>query len=317
VLLPTSFLFSDQPYSADAGVYVFSGRAYDPKLGRFISPDEIVAVPGSPETLNRYAYGHNNPLSMIDPDGHDPFAIFVAIVLGAFLGGVKAYMEGRDWKKGALLGGLSAALLSVPDALGLDGVVRFVVSIATGAIKGGVTAALAGGNIGWSIVEGAVQGAVENAKYAELKPIEWWGSSAGSDIVAAANQLTNGALKAATYGGLRSAASDADIAEGAIKGLQDWAFKDAADVAIGHVNTLLGPMLGGTFSTTGGEFKRKEQTKSEPKPQETGQLQRSGSPERRPDGQAIPAPVIDNGGLSLGAGSAWTRQIRDRKPVTP
>lgn len=317
-ILPTSFLFSDQPYSSDVGVYVFSGRAYDPKLGRFISPDEVVAVPGSPATLNRYAYGHNNPLSVVDPDGHHPFAIFVAMILSAFLGGVKAYMEGRDWKRGALSAALQVGLASIPDALALTGMVRYVVSIATGAAKAGITAALAGGNIGWSIVEGAVHSAVDNADAAGIKPIEWWGSSDGSDIVAAANQLTNGALKAATYGGLRSAKADGDIAQGAIMGLANWAVEDAAEVAIGHVNTLLGPQLGGSFDKSTGVFKRDDPAKSETKPQDTKpQPERLGNPDRRSDGQSVPAPVIDNGGLSLGSAAAWLRQNRDRKPVTP
>lgn len=308
---PTSYLFSDQPYHSAAGIFVFSGRAYDPMLGRFISPDEIVAVPGSPETLNRYAYGHNNPLSVIDPDGHHPFAILVALVLGAFIGGMKAYMEGRDWKRGALLGGLSAALLSVPAALGLEGMVRFVVGVATGAVNGGMSAALAGGNIGWSIVHGAVRGVVENAHYGGFEPIEWWGSGAGSEIVAVANTLTNGALKAATYGGLDSAAADGDIAEGAMRGLQNWAFSDAAEVAIGHINTLLGPALGGTFDKDSGKFQRPDPANSDRKSQET-KPGNAAAPERLPDGQMVPAPVIDNDGLSIGSGTIWMRHQSER-----
>ncbi len=50
------------------------GRYYDPKLGRFITADDIVQDPDNPQTLNRYAYCGNNPINNIDPDGHSWFS---------------------------------------------------------------------------------------------------------------------------------------------------------------------------------------------------------------------------------------------------
>ncbi|RKY40125.1 MAG: hypothetical protein DRP85_09185, partial [Candidatus Makaraimicrobium thalassicum] len=41
-------------------------------LGRFISADTIVPSPGDPQSLNRYSYVRNSPMSFIDPSGHDP-----------------------------------------------------------------------------------------------------------------------------------------------------------------------------------------------------------------------------------------------------
>lgn len=49
------------------GLYDFGARLYDPRSGRFISPDGVLA--GS-APLNRYAYASNNPTTRIDPDGH-------------------------------------------------------------------------------------------------------------------------------------------------------------------------------------------------------------------------------------------------------
>ncbi len=43
---------------------------YSPLLGRFLSPDSIVPHPSDPQSLNRYSYTRNNPVSRIDPDGH-------------------------------------------------------------------------------------------------------------------------------------------------------------------------------------------------------------------------------------------------------
>jgi RHS repeat-associated protein len=46
-----------------------NGRVYDPQLGRFISADPFVTAPYDGQSLNRYSYVWNNPLSFIDPSG--------------------------------------------------------------------------------------------------------------------------------------------------------------------------------------------------------------------------------------------------------
>ena len=45
-------------------------RYYDATEGRFISPDPIVPSATDPQSLNRYAYGRNNPVVLTDPSGH-------------------------------------------------------------------------------------------------------------------------------------------------------------------------------------------------------------------------------------------------------
>ncbi len=45
-------------------------RIYDPKLGRFISPDNVVQNVANSQALNRYSYCTNNPLRYIDPTGN-------------------------------------------------------------------------------------------------------------------------------------------------------------------------------------------------------------------------------------------------------
>ena len=57
-------------------------------LGRFLSADTIVPSPGNPQSLNRYAYGLNNPLKYVDPSGHFvivPVVIAVGIAVGIWL----------------------------------------------------------------------------------------------------------------------------------------------------------------------------------------------------------------------------------------
>jgi RHS repeat-associated protein len=46
-----------------------NGRVYQPLLGRFISADPFVQDPFNSQSLNRYSYVFNNPLSFTDPSG--------------------------------------------------------------------------------------------------------------------------------------------------------------------------------------------------------------------------------------------------------
>ncbi len=65
------------------GLVHMNGRVYDPRLGRFISADPFVQAPGNTQSLNRYAYAFNNPLSYTDPSGYiseEVVDIFVAVV---------------------------------------------------------------------------------------------------------------------------------------------------------------------------------------------------------------------------------------------
>ena len=45
------------------------GRIHDPTLGRFLSPDPLVADPGSAQAWNGYSYVSNSPMSHVDPSG--------------------------------------------------------------------------------------------------------------------------------------------------------------------------------------------------------------------------------------------------------
>ncbi len=54
----------------DLGIIHMNGRLYDPKLGRMLQADIIVQAPGNTQSLNRYSYVVNNPLSLVDPSGY-------------------------------------------------------------------------------------------------------------------------------------------------------------------------------------------------------------------------------------------------------
>jgi RHS repeat-associated protein len=58
--------------SPATGIYDYMFRKYDPAAGRWLSPDPSgwdATSQDTPQSLNRYAYSLNNPLSLIDPNG--------------------------------------------------------------------------------------------------------------------------------------------------------------------------------------------------------------------------------------------------------
>ena len=90
----------------DFGTINMNGRIYDPRLGRFLSPDPYVQAPYNSQNYNRYSYCLNNPLKYTDPSGEFfwiPFAIGAAF--GAYTGYKIADANGYDlgdWQNAVL-----------------------------------------------------------------------------------------------------------------------------------------------------------------------------------------------------------------------
>jgi RHS repeat-associated protein len=167
--------FTGQEWDAEAGLYYYGARYYDPKLGRFISADTIVPDPINPQALNRYSYVLNNPLIYTDPTGHI-FGIddlIVAVVIGAVIGGTSAGIQ-SDWDmeavlKGAVIGAVSGAVGGVVggyvggvmSSAGYSATVSSVVGgAAGGAAAGATSAALTGGDITQGALIGLVAGGI-------------------------------------------------------------------------------------------------------------------------------------------------------------
>ena len=51
------------------GLVHMGGRLYDPRTGRFLSPDPVVSEPWSGQSWNLYSYVGNSPVSYADPTG--------------------------------------------------------------------------------------------------------------------------------------------------------------------------------------------------------------------------------------------------------
>jgi RHS repeat-associated protein len=66
------FGFAGHESDDESSLVYMKARYYAPGLGRFVSSDKIIPDPLNPQTLNRYTYAANNPLSYVDPTGHAP-----------------------------------------------------------------------------------------------------------------------------------------------------------------------------------------------------------------------------------------------------
>jgi len=72
------YLFTGKERDSESGLDMFGARYYGSSLGRFMTPDwaaKPITVPyanfGNPQSLNLYSYVTNNPLTLLDDDGHD------------------------------------------------------------------------------------------------------------------------------------------------------------------------------------------------------------------------------------------------------
>ncbi|HEV8084483.1 MAG TPA: SpvB/TcaC N-terminal domain-containing protein [Chitinophagaceae bacterium] len=139
-----------------------NGRMYDPIEGRMLSPDNYISDPFNTQGYNRYTYAMNNPLVYTDPDGNNPL-ILVGIIVGAFLSGIHADMQGKSflggfakgWIVGAAGANLAGALAGAFSSWGLVGS-----GIAQGAITGLATGGLNAAFNGTNILKGSLSGAL-------------------------------------------------------------------------------------------------------------------------------------------------------------
>ena len=86
------------------GLINMNGRMYDPLLARFLSPDDYVQMPMSPQGFNRYSYCMNNPMRYTDPSGElfGTIINFAKDLLVNTFGkvwsqGINAWTDGDNW----------------------------------------------------------------------------------------------------------------------------------------------------------------------------------------------------------------------------
>lgn len=149
ILSQTSRGFTGHEMIDDVGLVNMNGRIYDPQIGRFLSADPFIQDPTNAQSLNRYTYVGNNPLSYVDPTGYFIGKIFKAI--GSFFKSVFNAIKNIFTNPRALFSlVVGAALFWVLGPAGL----AIVGELAAAGIAGGVAGYIATGTI-----KGAILGA--------------------------------------------------------------------------------------------------------------------------------------------------------------
>jgi RHS repeat-associated protein len=64
--------YTGQEHMPDVCLVNMNARIYDPTLGKFLSPDDVVPDAYNGQSYNRYTYVDDNPLSYDNPTGHVP-----------------------------------------------------------------------------------------------------------------------------------------------------------------------------------------------------------------------------------------------------
>ncbi|MDX3773806.1 RHS repeat-associated core domain-containing protein [Chromatiaceae bacterium AAb-1] len=129
-----------------ASIIHMGGRIYDAHIGRFLQADPFVQAPGNSQSLNRYSYVLNNPLSYTDPSGY----FFKSI--GKF---VKKY-----WK---VIVAVAVTYFTAGAASGWAAGWGFAAGTMGNAVAAGAIAGAAGGATAGFLQSGNLKGAVRGA----------------------------------------------------------------------------------------------------------------------------------------------------------
>jgi len=139
------------------GIVHMNGRIYDPRLGRFLQADPVVQAPKNSQSLNRYSYVLNNPLSYTDPSGYFSFSRFIkrwGRLIAAVAVSYVTYGAASAWAFGMMPSVAAGVATSA--------------AYTASTVVGGAVAGLVGGAISSGSVKGAVKGAFFGAGLAYI-----------------------------------------------------------------------------------------------------------------------------------------------------
>ena len=66
-----AFQYTGKLLDEATGLYYEGARYYDPSTGRFVTEDSVVGITTDPMSLNRYMYARDNPMKIVDMNGHE------------------------------------------------------------------------------------------------------------------------------------------------------------------------------------------------------------------------------------------------------
>ncbi|REG97997.1 RHS repeat-associated core domain-containing protein [Flavobacterium aquicola] len=216
--------YTGHEHLQSVGLIHMNGRLYDPKLHRFLQPDNYVQQPENTQNYNKYGYCLNNPLKYTDPSGEIiPFLAAVAIgaavsaltyTLTALLADVPFSIGGLA--KATFIGAASAAVtFGIGSACSTitNFYVRAAVSaVVHGTFQGGMTA-ISGGKFWSGFAAGALSSIASSA---------WQGGGSTSNYHGAGSFANSGGGMIAfgtVAGGVGAKLTGGNFWQGAVTGL--------------------------------------------------------------------------------------------------
>jgi RHS repeat-associated protein len=217
-----------------------NGRLYDPKLHRFLSPDNYVQDPYNTQNFNRYGYVLNNPLSHVDPSGEFAFIPILLIIgkaalIGAGIGAAGytasvAFSDGgfKNWDWGQF--GKSAGI----------GAISGVATAGIGAVFGHATGTFIN-EVGRGLAHGLVNGGISDLTGGDFMTgflSGELGSLAGSGFQAWGGDFAKSAVGtigfSAVAGGIGAELTGGDFWRGAATGATVATLNHLGDKVLGN-----------------------------------------------------------------------------------
>lgn len=131
--------YAGKQLDPNTGLSYMGARYYSPVVGRFMGMDPKEFSPENPHSLNRYAYGNNNPYKYVDPDGKIAETVWDAFNLSIGFHSLVSNVRAGNWS-GAAVDGVGMALDGVAAAVPL--------------MPGGAAAGIAAYRVGNAAVKG-------------------------------------------------------------------------------------------------------------------------------------------------------------------
>ena len=249
--------FTGHEHLDAVGQIHMNGRVYDPVIGRFLTADPYIQAPDFSQSLNRYSYVLNNPLSLTDPSGFFFKKLFkaigklfksvakfvvknlpaiVSLGVGLLTGGV--LLPAILPALGLAAGGLVGAVLSgatVGFLTSFTGALIMGADLGTALSMGLMSAAVAGITAGLTTAVGDIFGHVTRYVGAKANAIQK--ALAHGVVQGISNELRGGKFKHGFFSGAFTT-----LTAPLVKGLFDSPFE----------RTLAAAAVGGTASELGG-----------------------------------------------------------------